>query len=180
MTLQENNHIAVVDLATGKVVSNFSAGAVDLEKIDTKKDGVISLTGKIERRCASPTPCKWLDDDRFVTANEGDWKGGSRGFTIFNEGRHGRFRHRHRHSSMRPCASATIPTSATRRAAKSEGAEVATFGADKLIFVGAERASVVGVYKDEGRRQGPRHSCRRCRAASDRKACSPSRSAICS
>ena len=28
---------------------------------------------------------QWIDDDRFVTANEGDWKGGSRGFTIFNK-----------------------------------------------------------------------------------------------
>ncbi|MCZ7599921.1 MAG: hypothetical protein M5U09_22305, partial [Gammaproteobacteria bacterium] len=28
------------------------------------------------------------------------------------------------------------------------GAEVATFGGDRLIFIGSERASLVGVYKD--------------------------------
>ena len=28
---------------------------------------------------------KWLDNDRFVVANEGDYKGGSRGFTIFSK-----------------------------------------------------------------------------------------------
>ena len=28
---------------------------------------------------------RWLDNDRFVTANEGDWKGGSRGFTILRK-----------------------------------------------------------------------------------------------
>ena len=48
LTLQENNHIVIADLATGKIVSQFPAGAVDLVNIDTEKDGVISLTGKKE------------------------------------------------------------------------------------------------------------------------------------
>ena len=33
LTLQENNHIAVVD-QVGKIISHFSAGVTDLEKID--------------------------------------------------------------------------------------------------------------------------------------------------
>ena len=33
LTLQENNHIAVVD-QDGKIISHFSAGTTDLEKID--------------------------------------------------------------------------------------------------------------------------------------------------
>ena len=40
------------------------------------------------RRTASPREpdaVQWIDDDRFVTANEGDLEGGSRGFTIFNK-----------------------------------------------------------------------------------------------
>src|SRR5690606_7893892 len=85
VTLQENNHIALVDLASGKVVKHFSAGAVDLDKIDIKRDGVIALTGSKKGVAREPDAVKWLDDDRFVTANEGDWKGGSRGFTIFNK-----------------------------------------------------------------------------------------------
>ena len=32
-----------------------------------------------------PDAAAWLDDDRFVTANEGDYEGGSRGFTIFRK-----------------------------------------------------------------------------------------------
>ena len=39
VTLQENNHIAIVDAATGKIVAHFSAGSVTLDKVDTKKDG---------------------------------------------------------------------------------------------------------------------------------------------
>src|SRR5690606_33587554 len=36
-----------------------------------------------------------------------------------------------------------------------EGAGVATFGSDRLIFIGSERASLVGVYKDEGAGSAP-------------------------
>ncbi|MGE0241651.1 MAG: YncE family protein [Parvibaculaceae bacterium] len=41
LSLQENNHIAIIDLASGKVTADFSAGTVDLTGIDTEKDGVI-------------------------------------------------------------------------------------------------------------------------------------------
>ena len=85
VTLQENNHIAIVDAATGKVIAHFSAGTVDLENVDTKKDGAFSFTGKMENVAREPDAVKWLDNDRFVVANEGDYKGGSRGFTIFNK-----------------------------------------------------------------------------------------------
>ena len=39
VTLQENNHIAIVDAATGKVTAHFSAGSIALENVDTRKDG---------------------------------------------------------------------------------------------------------------------------------------------
>ncbi len=154
VTLQENNHIAVVDLASAKVVSNFSAGAVDLEKIDTKKDGVISLTGKIEQALREPDAIKWLDDNRFVTANEGDWKGGSRGFTIFTVDGKTDFDigAEFDHETVRV---GHYPEKRNKKGAEVEGIEVGTYGADKLIFVGAERASVVGVYKDKGAGQAP-------------------------
>ena len=32
-----------------------------------------------------PDTVKWLDDDRFVIANEGDYQGGARGFSIFHK-----------------------------------------------------------------------------------------------
>jgi DNA-binding beta-propeller fold protein YncE len=83
VTLQENNHIAIVDLATGKVTASFTAGTVDLAGIDTEKDGVIALTGSKAGVAREPDAVQWIGDDRFVTANEGDYQGGSRGFTIF-------------------------------------------------------------------------------------------------
>ena len=43
VTLQENNHLVIVDAPTGKIINHFSAGTVDLTEIDAKKDGVLEL-----------------------------------------------------------------------------------------------------------------------------------------
>ena len=56
VTLQENNHIAIVDAASGKITTHFSAGSVTLEKVDTRKDGGIPSTARSRTRPASRTP----------------------------------------------------------------------------------------------------------------------------
>ncbi|SIP96427.1 Uncharacterized conserved protein [Rhizobium sp. RU20A] len=150
VTLQENNHIAIVDAKTGTVVSHFSAGAVDLKGIDTKRDGAIRPVDDQEGRKREPDAVKWLDDERLVVANEGDYEGGSRGFTIFDKTgtvlyeSNAAFEHAvigiGHYPEKRSAAKGVEP----------EGLEAATFGSDKLFFVLAERASVVGVYKDTG------------------------------
>ena len=84
VTLQENNHIVLIDLASGQVTGNFSAGAVDLEKIDADDDKVIAGTGSKQGVVREPDAIGWLGEDRLVTANEGDYEGGSRGFTVFD------------------------------------------------------------------------------------------------
>lgn len=154
VTLQENNHIAIVDLATGKVTAHFSAGTVDLDGIDTEKDGVIALTGSMSGVAREPDAVQWIDDDRFVTANEGDYKGGSRGFTIFRK--NGTIEY----DSGVDFEYLTVrlghyPEFRSKKGNEPEGAEVATFGGDQLIFIGSERASLVGVYKDEGADRAP-------------------------
>ncbi len=154
VTLQENNHIAVVDLSTGKVVSHFPAGTVDLDKIDVKRDGIVSLTGSKKGVAREPDSVKWLDADRFVTANEGDWKGGSRGFTIFAKDGKVEFESGAalEHEVVRI---GHYPEKRNSKGIEIEGMEVGTFGGDKLIFVGSERASVVAVYRDKGAGQAP-------------------------
>ncbi|PZO67788.1 MAG: alkaline phosphatase [Paracoccus denitrificans] len=84
VTLQENNHIVIIG-ADGKVASHFSAGTVDLDGIDTEKDGRISADSSLKAVPREPDAVAWLDDTHLVTANEGDWKGGSRGFTVWNK-----------------------------------------------------------------------------------------------
>lgn len=149
VTLQENNHIVVVDLPTGKILSHFSAGTVDLDKIDTKKDGVIDLSGSMKAVPREPDTVQWIDDNRFVIANEGDWKGGTRGFSIFDKTGKLLFE-----SGTAPEHMAVrlghYPEKRNKKGIEMEGAEVATFGDDRLIFVASERGSLVFVYRDKG------------------------------
>ncbi|MFJ2620111.1 esterase-like activity of phytase family protein [Glutamicibacter sp. NPDC087344] len=84
VTLQENNGIVLIDLPTGEITSAFSAGSVDLDGIDTEDDGKLDPTGSLQDVPREPDAIGWIQDRYLATANEGDWKGGSRGFTIFD------------------------------------------------------------------------------------------------
>jgi hypothetical protein len=41
-TLQENNAVVLINTNTSRVINSYSAGAVDLTKIELIKDGIIS------------------------------------------------------------------------------------------------------------------------------------------
>lgn len=145
VTLQENNHIVVIG-ADGAVASHFSAGAVDLTDIDTAKDGKLEFTDTLDDVAREPDGVAWIDDDHFATANEGDWKGGSRGFTIWN--RDGSVVYESgaafEHALI---AIGHYPEGRSdKKGVEPEGIAFATYGDQKLLFVGSERGSVVGVY----------------------------------
>lgn len=144
VTLQENNEIVVIG-ADGKVATHFSAGTVDLAGIDTKKDGKLDFTGKKEGVAREPDGVKWIDTDHFVTANEGDWKGGSRGFTIWNKD--GSVVFEAGASLEREMAAlGHYPDKRNKKGVEIESVEVAEFDGRKLLFVASERASLVAVY----------------------------------
>ncbi|KDS92719.1 hypothetical protein DHOM_09325 [Dermabacter hominis 1368] len=84
VTLQENNGVAIIDLNTNEITSVFTAGTVNLDGIDVKKDGDIQPTESLTRIPREPDAIAWIDDEHVATANEGDWKGGSRGWTVFD------------------------------------------------------------------------------------------------
>ncbi|SMX45442.1 esterase-like activity of phytase family protein [Actibacterium lipolyticum] len=146
VTLQENNHLVVVG-KDGTILNHFSAGAVDLEGIDaTDERGAMIFTESQMARVREPDAVKWLTDDLFATANEGDMDGGSRGWTIFNKDgsvvydagttfEHGLVQIGH-YPDKRSDSKGVEP----------ESIETATFGGTPMVFVGAERASAVGVY----------------------------------
>ncbi|ANH03791.1 esterase-like activity of phytase family protein [Shinella sp. HZN7] len=149
LTLQENNHIVIIDGKTGTVKNHFSAGTVSLEGIDTKKDGALKFTGEMKDVAREPDAVKWLDDNRLVVANEGDWKGGARGFTIFDK--QGKVLYENGAGFEREIARiGHYPDKRNKKGIEPEGMEAAKFGDDNLFFVLAERASIVGVYKDTG------------------------------
>ncbi len=85
VTLQENNHIVVVDLPTGAVVSHFSAGRVVNQPADLTNNGVVSFT-QSHTANREPDAIAWTPNGNIVTANEGDLtsKAGGRNITIFS------------------------------------------------------------------------------------------------
>lgn len=149
VTLQENNEIVIVDGKTGAVISHFSAGTVTHDGIDTKKDGALKFTGNMEDVPREPDAVKWLDDDRLLVANEGDWKGGSRGFTIFTKDGSVAYESG---ASMEMIAAQLghYPDKRNKKGVEPEGLEAATFGDSRYIFIAQERSSLVAVYKDTG------------------------------
>lgn len=146
VTLQENNHIVVLD-RSGEVISHFSAGAVTLENVDlTDERGALRFTETQADRKREPDAVKWIDDAHFATANEGDYEGGSRGWTIFNKDGTVVFE---AGVSFEHAVIATGHYPDKRSDAKGvepESIEFAEFDGVPHVFVAAERASVIGVY----------------------------------
>jgi hypothetical protein len=143
VTLQENNHIVVIG-ADGVVSSHFSAGAVDLTGIDTKRDGRLDFTGE-KTALREPDAVKWVDANHFVVANEGDYEGGSRGFTIFN--RDGTVVYESGASLEREMAAmGHYPDHRNSKGVELESVEVAVFDGVTHLFVASERASLIAVY----------------------------------
>lgn len=147
VTLQENNGVALVDIASGTVTRAFSAGTAAVTGIDTAKDGVIDQTGSIPATPREPDAIAWLDATHVATANEGDWKGGTRGWSVFDVTT----------GAVVWDAGAELERLAVRtglhtedRAAKKgvevEGLAVAKLGGQRYAFVGSERSNFVAVY----------------------------------
>ncbi|MAS05621.1 MAG: alkaline phosphatase [Ahrensia sp.] len=150
MTMQENNEIVIVDGKTGDIVSHFPAGAVDLDNVDTEEERALTFDGKLIAVPREPDAVQWLDNDRLVIANEGDWKGGSRGFTIFSK--QGEVLYDSGLSFEYEVAMAGhYPEKRSgNKGVEPEGMEIGTFGDTTYIFLLSERGSVVGVYEDTG------------------------------
>ncbi|MDX2137380.1 MAG: esterase-like activity of phytase family protein [Chloroflexota bacterium] len=147
VTLQENNYIVLVDLVSGEVTGSFSAGAVDLEQVDTVEDDVITLNSSLAGIAREPDAVTWISDSLFVTADEGDLFGGSRGFTIFdtagtvvfdagNTVEHIAARHGHYPEGR-----------SENKGSEPEGVTFGEYESGNYLFVGLERASLVLVYR---------------------------------
>ncbi len=150
VTLQENNHIAIVDLASGKVVADFSAGTATAENVPVKKARLSDASGSSVDVKREPDAVAWIDDERFVTANEGDYEGGSRGFTIWNAKGEVLFDSGNQIEHMAMANGHYPAKRAHKKGTEPEGVAVGKFGGETLIFVNSERGNFVAVYKDTG------------------------------
>ncbi|PJE38189.1 alkaline phosphatase [Pseudooceanicola lipolyticus] len=146
VTLQENNAIVVLN-ADGSVLSQFSAGAVDLNGIDaTDERAALIFTESQPGRLREPDGLQWIDDDHFMLANEGDMDGGSRSITVF-----------HKDGTLVWESGAGFETPIIQaghypdrrsdaKGVEPEGMEIAKFGDVTYAFILSERASTVSVY----------------------------------
>ncbi|GIG66558.1 esterase-like activity of phytase family protein [Phytomonospora endophytica] len=145
VTLQENNHIVFVDVASATVTGDFSAGTATVDGVDTVEDGIIDPTGSVTAP-REPDAVAWVGDDLIATANEGDWKGGSRGWTVF--GTDGRvvadagnsFEHLAITHGLYP------EHRSENAGAEPEGLTYGVYDGVPYMFVAAERGNFVAVY----------------------------------
>ncbi|MGQ0593522.1 MAG: esterase-like activity of phytase family protein [Gammaproteobacteria bacterium] len=147
VTLQENNHVVLIDLPTGKILRHWDAGTADLRQVDVLENDLIELDGELHEVPREPDGVTWISPFRLATADEGDLDGGSRGFTIFDGKGEVRFaagnalEHRVTRIGHYP------EDRSENKGNEPEGMEYGQYGRDRFLFVGSERSNIIAVYQ---------------------------------
>jgi len=146
VTLQENNAVAIVDVATGAVRTSFSAGTATAEGVDATDDGDIRLSDTITEE-REPDAIAWIDATHVATADEGDWKGGSRSWTVFDTTTGEVAWTSGNLMDHLAVEIGQYPESRSdKKGTEPEGLAVARYGERTLAFVGSERGNFVAVF----------------------------------
>lgn len=148
VTLQENNHIVLVDLTDGSIVNHFSAGSVNLTQVDATEENpaVISQGESINDVPREPDGVSWIDTTYFATADEGDLNGGSRGFTIYNTDGNIIYTSGNSLEHMAARFGHYPDNRSGNKGNEPENIEFGVFGDKSYLFVNSERSSLVFVY----------------------------------
>lgn len=148
VTLQENNHIALVDLASGKVSKHFSAGTVDLAQVDLTdiRPNVVNFSESQAKRLREPDGVTWISTTQFVTANEGDLNGGSRSFTVFNTDGTVAYEAGNSLEHLMASIGHYNDKRSDAKGNEPENAEFGRFEGTDYLFVASERSSALVVY----------------------------------
>ena len=148
VTLQENNHLVLVDLATGKVTRDFTAGQVSLTQIDLtdERPNQVNLTESLSNRLREPDGVTWVSTSQFVTANEGDLDGGSRGFTLFNTDGSVAYDAGNTMEHLMARIGHTNDKRSDAKGNEPENVAAGRFDRTDYLFVASERSSVLAVY----------------------------------
>jgi hypothetical protein len=148
VTLQENNHIALVDLATGTITKHFSAGSVNLTQVDLtdKRPNVVDFSESQANRLREPDGVTWISRTQFVTANEGDLNGGSRSFTVFNTDGSVAYEAGNSLEHLMARIGHTNDKRSDAKGNEPENAEFGRFEGTDYLFVASERSSALVVY----------------------------------
>jgi len=152
VTLQENNHVAIIDLATGKVLKHWSTGTTS-HAADLQADKKVDFAEQLKDARREPDAIAWTPGGNLITANEGDYDldlkagefTGGRNWTLFSpEGKV-----LYDDATIEPAmekAGLYPDKRSDKHGVEPEGATVAKFGQRSLAFIGCERADGVAVY----------------------------------
>lgn len=145
VTLQENNGVAIIDLNTKQITNVWSAGQATATNVDATKDGKISLTETVTAS-REPDAIGWVDDTHLATANEGDWKGGSRGWTVFSPSGEVLWDADGSFEQLAVEYGLYNDSRAGKKGTEPEGIAMATMNGVRYAFVASERSNFVAVY----------------------------------
>jgi hypothetical protein len=142
ITLQENNHLVLIDLPTSSVINHFSAGSTITQVPPENSASNFALQVSAPRE---PDGVSWLTNEYIVTADEGDYYGGTDTITIFDLA--GSVVWSSRDELRRVIRAIGRQEQTIKEGAQPENIEVATFDNGKTyLFANIERGDVVLVY----------------------------------
>ena len=147
VTMQENNHCAIVYLPTATVITDFSFGTVDLEEVDVLENDLIQQNASLRSVPREPDAVSWTSLLTLSTADEGDLFGGSRGFTnwtvfgttLFEAGNS--LEHEVARVGHYP------EGRSENKGNEPEAVEYGSYQDGNFLFVGSERSNLVLVYE---------------------------------
>ncbi len=154
VTLQENNGIVIVDLASGTVERSFSAGSTT-HVADLQDNGTVSFTDTLTNARREPDGIAWTPNGNLITANEGDYNldlaagqfTGGRNFTIFSPTGAVLFDDKGDLEKAVNSAGRYPDSRSDSKGSEPEGVEVATLGGRNFAFIALERADALAVYR---------------------------------
>jgi DNA-binding beta-propeller fold protein YncE len=160
VTLQENNHVVIVDLPSGTIAGDFPAGTVT-HAADLDDDKQIVFDDMLVDARREPDAIGWTPNGNLVTANEGDYDldvdfVGGRGFTIFSPLGEVLYDSGADLELALVAAGRYDDSRSDAKGTEPEGIEVGVFNNHTFVFVGMERAGAVAVYRLNGRKDQPK------------------------
>jgi hypothetical protein len=145
VSLQENNHVVLIDLKSSKVISDFTAGTVDMDYVDLIQNKWIEMVDSRVSVPREPDSIDWCSQG-IVTADEGDLHGGSRSWTLFAQDGTVKWNSAAETEHIARNLGQYPDRRSEDRGTEPEAIKSEAFGDQEFVFIGCERSNLVLVY----------------------------------